>query len=92
MVVLFFHEGTRAEVGHCNDVVHKPGLLICLDDAGAPIASFLDSDVLGYSLNPAVKRAVIGDGLEVSPGRQGPKMDFTEVPDDPFPPQGRSDA
>ena len=58
MVLLFLHDGSKVEIPRCADVVHKSGSVICLDDLDAPIASFVASDVLGYSLNPAVARAI----------------------------------
>ena len=58
MVLLFLHDGSKIEISNCADVVHKAGCLLCVDYLDAPIASFLDEDIFGYSLNPAVARAV----------------------------------
>ena len=52
ILFLFLHDGSKLEIPQCEEVAHKPGGLFCLDYLGAPIASFLDEDVLGYSLNP----------------------------------------
>ena len=50
MVLLLFYDGSKAEVQGCSDVVHEPGLLICLDYLGASLATFSDRKILGYTL------------------------------------------
>ena len=89
MVLLFLQDGSRVEISHCTDVAHKPGCLVCLNYLDAPIASFLDSEILGYSLNPAVQRAVTGGELE-APLVSDPSTSFTEASNDSSPPQRRS--
>jgi hypothetical protein len=58
MVLLLLTDGSLVEIEQCEDVVHKPGTLVCVDYLGAPIASFLDDHVLGYTLNPGLVRIV----------------------------------
>ena len=63
MVLILFYDGSKAEIPQCEDVVHKPGCLICVDYLGAAIASFLDTELAGYTLDPAI----IAD-LRLTPG------------------------
>jgi hypothetical protein len=56
MLLLIFYDGTKVEIPDCEDVSHVSACLVCLDHLGSPIASFLDEDVLGYTLQPSIIR------------------------------------
>ena len=57
MVLLLFYDGSAAEIEDCEDVIHEPGCLICVDYLGASLATFSDADILGYTLDPLVIRS-----------------------------------
>lgn len=54
MVLLLFYDGSKIEISDCEDVVHESGGIVCLDYLGASLATFMDSDIAGYTLNPRV--------------------------------------
>ena len=58
MVLLLLRDGRVQELYDCEDVVHKPGYLICLDYHGSPYATFSSGEILAYTQNPQVARAV----------------------------------
>jgi hypothetical protein len=58
MVLLLLTDGSIVEIPHCEDVVHKPGCIVCLDYLETPITSFLAEDVLAYTLDSLVARAM----------------------------------
>ena len=58
MVLVLFADGTTAELPQCEDVVRRGNALIFLDQAGAPLVSFLTAELLGYSMNPIVAFAL----------------------------------
>jgi hypothetical protein len=58
MVLVLFYDGSKVEIPQCEDVVHKPGCLICVDYLGSPITSFLDVELAGYTLDPPIITAL----------------------------------
>jgi hypothetical protein len=58
VVLLIFRNGSIEEVEPSADVVHRNGRIVCVDQQGAPISSFADSDVLYYSFSPACIRKI----------------------------------
>ena len=54
MVLILFYDGSKVEIPQCEDVVHKPGCLVCVDYLGAAVASFLDAELAGYTLDPSI--------------------------------------
>lgn len=54
MVLLLFYDGSKIEIPDCEDVIHESGGLICLDYLGASLATFMDDEILGYTLDPRV--------------------------------------
>ena len=69
MILLLLADGRTLEVFDCEDVIHKPGYLICLDYAGEPITTFATKELVGYTLNPHAARA-----LQLA---NGPELDRT---------------
>ena len=59
MILLLLRDGQTLEVYDCEDVIHKPGYLICMDYSGAPITTFAAHDIAGYTLNPHIARALL---------------------------------
>ena len=56
MMLLLFYDGSTAEIEDCDDVVHLPGCLLCVDALGASVATFEDTEILGYTLDPSIIR------------------------------------
>ena len=51
MMLLLFYNGSTAEIENCEDVVHVPGFLVCVDGLGASVATFEDGEILGYTMD-----------------------------------------
>ena len=58
MILFLLKDGRTREVYDCEDVIHKPGYITCLNYEGSPITTFASEEVLGYTLNPHLARAM----------------------------------
>ena len=66
MILLLLRDGTTREVYDCEDVIHKPGYLICLNYQGEPLTTFAAQEIVGYSLDPKIAETMReGGGSEV---------------------------
>lgn len=72
MVLLLLYDGTKIEIEDCEDIIHEPGGLICVDYLGSSLATFLNYDVMGYTFDPRVitRLKVDGDQAEITERRR----------------------
>jgi hypothetical protein len=54
MILILLRDGNTLEIPTAFDVIHKAGLIECIDAWGESLQSFSTEDVFAYSLNPRV--------------------------------------
>lgn len=59
MILLLMVDGSYAEIPRGADVIHRPGVIVCIDRTDAPLAVFSTEDVHAYTCRPSVARQMV---------------------------------
>jgi hypothetical protein len=59
MLLLLLRDGSYVEIENAGDVIHRPGVLVCVDEDATPLVTFAADEVLAYTAREDIAQRMI---------------------------------
>ena len=61
MLLILLRDGSYVEIANADDVIHRPGVLVCVDEAATPLITFAADEVLAYTARQDIAQRMLDD-------------------------------
>jgi hypothetical protein len=90
MLLLLLRDGSYVEVTNAEDVIHRPGVLVCVDESAEPLLTFAADEVVAYTARPDIAQRMIAGDTNGSKRHRGGQAQSARRPRRTTRPRGRS--